>query len=99
MLPKLVTFQQTGLVRLNFDGGGVSTMQLWGVLQSDALFAIGSVGFIISYLTMHVALQSHFSDENDGNLWKPMEIHQEMPENIAFSIFFDGFRSIFLRVR
>lgn len=58
VIPKLVDFQQKNLLlqrnlRLNFDGGGVSTMQLWDVLQSDCLFAIGSVLFIITYLTIH----------------------------------------------
>lgn len=58
VIPKLVSFQQKNLVlqrnlRLNFDGDGVNTMQLWDVLRSDCFFAIGSVLFIITYLTIH----------------------------------------------
>ena len=58
VMPKLVAFQQESLrlkrdLRLNFDGDEISTLQLWDVLQSDCLFAIGSVTFIITYLTIH----------------------------------------------
>ncbi|CAJ1396973.1 unnamed protein product [Effrenium voratum] len=54
LVPKLEKFaRDQQMIRLNYEGGGLNTLQLLAVLQSDCLFAIGSITFIISYLTLH----------------------------------------------
>ncbi|OLQ00932.1 Protein dispatched-like 1 [Symbiodinium microadriaticum] len=54
LLPKLTDFNsRQNLVELNFEGGGLATLQLWNTLAADCLLAIGSVSFIVVYLTCH----------------------------------------------
>jgi len=54
LLPKLTDFNsRQNLVELNFEGGGLATLQLWNTLAADCLLAIGSVSFIVIYLTCH----------------------------------------------
>ncbi|CAE7524976.1 Disp1 [Symbiodinium natans] len=54
LLPKLTSFNsRQNVIELNFEGGGLATLQLWSTLQADLLMAIGSVSFIVIYLTLH----------------------------------------------